>query len=119
METTNKYIVNEGLKSEIKKRLKTFSELKNKYTLDKIYRSGEEEFFSEKAKFAKLEGVPKSRPATILSNSYNETSETSETIETDEITETNETNKTNETIETIETIETTRTIEMKQMKQLK
>jgi hypothetical protein len=75
METTNKYSVNEELKSEIKKRLKTFSELKNKYKLDKIYRSGEEEFFSEKAKFAKLEGVPKSRPATILSNSYTESSE--------------------------------------------
>ena len=66
---------------KLKKRLKTFSELKNKYTLEKIYRSGEEVFFSEKAKFAKLEGVPKRRPATILSNSYNETSETSETIE--------------------------------------
>jgi hypothetical protein len=80
METTNKYIVNEELKMEIIKRLKKFSKLKNEYKLEKIYRSGEEKFFSEKAKIAKLEGVPKSRPATILSNSYNETSETNEYI---------------------------------------
>ena len=51
------------IKLEIIKNLKTFSELKTKYNINAIYRTGELEFFSEKSKKLNLEGVPKSRPS--------------------------------------------------------
>ena len=50
------------IKREIIDNLKTFSQLKNKYNIKAIYRTGELEFFSEKSKKLNLEGVPKSRP---------------------------------------------------------
>ena len=61
----HKYIIDENLKNEIKLRLRTFSQLQTKYKIDYIYRSSEEEHFSEKAKLSKIEGLPKSRPTVI------------------------------------------------------
>jgi hypothetical protein len=56
------------LKSNIIKRLKTFSQIKKEYNIgNDIYRSGRKKYFSEIAKQFNLEGVPISRPTTRLS----------------------------------------------------
>lgn len=67
----HKYIIDENLKNEIKKRLRTFSQLQTKYKIEHIYRSSEEEHFSKKAKLSNIEGLPKSRPTLInINNTY-------------------------------------------------
>ena len=56
-----------NLKTNIIKRLKTFSQIKNQYyTGSEIYRSGKRKYFSEKAKKFNLEGLPNSRPTQRL-----------------------------------------------------
>jgi hypothetical protein len=55
------------LKTNIIRRLKTFSQIKKEYDIgNDIYRSGRRKYFSEIAKQFNLEGVPISRPSTRL-----------------------------------------------------
>lgn len=70
------------IKTNIIRRLKTFSQLKTQYNIgDDIYRSGKKKYFSETAKKCKLEGCPISRPTIRLDpdDSY-ENTEKDETI---------------------------------------
>ena len=69
-----------SLKTNIKKKLKTFSELKSLYGIDAIYRTGESMYFSEKSKKLNLEGVPKSRPTLKLSEKWIENTKKDEDI---------------------------------------
>jgi hypothetical protein len=68
------------LKTQIVRRLKTFSELKTQYNIDDIYRSGKRKYFSTIAKRAKLEGCPISRPTCRLSLDDYENTEKDESM---------------------------------------
>ena len=70
-----------NLKSNITKRLKTFSQIKKQYQNgDGIYRSGERKYFSKIAKKYGLDGCPRSRPAIRLSLDDYENTEKDEDI---------------------------------------
>ena len=73
-----------NLKTNIIKRLKTFSQIKSQYnTGNEIYRSGKRKYFSEIAKKYNLEGLPNSRPTKRLyeDESYENTKKDEDILE--------------------------------------
>jgi hypothetical protein len=73
-----------NLKTNIIKRLKTFSQIKSQYnTVNEIYRSGKRKYFSEIAKKYNLEGLPNSRPTKRLyeDESYENTKKDEDILE--------------------------------------
>ena len=74
------YIFGNDLKQNIKQRLKIFSQLKTKYGIDAVYRTGEVEYFSQTAKRFRIEGLPKSRPTAALTENDEDNTEKDEDI---------------------------------------
>jgi hypothetical protein len=72
-----------NLKTNIIRRLKTFSQIKDQYNIgDDIYRSGRRKYFSQIAKKYNLEGCPISRPTCRLSvDNYENTQKDEDILE--------------------------------------